>query len=1205
MSEVKWNKQQQEAINARDTSIIVSAAAGSGKTAVLVRRLLEILSDEALGVRADRIAVVTFTNDAAAQMKQRLTDALDAALDAEPHNHWLRSQQNLISSAKISTIHTFCFDMIKDNTKDLDVSSGFRILDESDEKILLSKALDNVFERLYSDPATASVMDRLVEFFSTGERKDANLENAVLKIYDFLMSIPFPMDWLEKAKGNYTETDPLKNIYAVRFYEHTVSQLEFCLRQQKQALYTICKLMEDNAKLASLASVSGAAEDITATIAQIEETLYSLKNTDIPWDERIQVSICSPGKKRSYAKSAEFTSANDLHRRYMEKAVSLAEDIRRFTSENIKCDLEISHEILTHLTMLLDMLIKEMAALKSEKNALGFSDAEQLAIRLLCRKDESGKTVRTELAQGLSEYYKLIMIDEFQDANENQNLIFRLLSHNGTPEKNGDNLFVVGDVKQSIYGFRLANPAIFREAFRNADDYSQEYSGSNSRIVFNRNYRSSNDVIDFTNFVFEHLMTEDVGGVDYNDNEKLVMGASYPEKDRSTTLLMRDYSKATEQMNIKEAEADAVAAEIASMIGKVDISDGDTVRKCKASDFCILLRDNKRGQLYTDALMRYGIDGVCEETEGYLESREIAVLINFLRIIDNPLCNIPMVSVLMSAIFMLTADDIAQIRLTGENSIYNCVKEYMKTPVTAENSALHERLAYFTAVLNKLRRDASSMNLEKLIRTIYDSTDFLSSVQAFDDGIQKRANLRQLLVYAESYEQNYDGGLSGFIRYLDDICRSSDLKRASVVSNSDAVSIKTIHKSKGLEYPFVFLCGTSKKFCLYDEKDICLLNNDLGIAFTIQDHNRLYKYEPVSYKYLKAVTHRSTLSEELRLLYVAMTRAKEQLFISMVNELGSKGTTTFASRAKLFCGMITAADGITPDIAAEAASMRDWLIMAYAVHPAFDEYANNSSIKEYLTIFTDSRLRVITSDPEKKHEDLSENYDDTFISEETVQLLTDRFTKAEQENYISTAAKFTITEIAKNNEELTLELPEFSQKYAGLTAAQAGTAMHTFMQYADFNAAEKSTDSVAEEADRLEEMGILSAPERQSLDIGRLFGFFDSDLYRRMKKSDEICREKKFLIKISELSLDDNQAEEYNNNSMLQGIADCFFVEDGGIVLIDYKTDRVRSEDVLIGRYALQLRLYSAAFEKIRGLKVKEAYLYSFSLGRKVRIPID
>ena len=1206
MADVQWNERQQQAISARNTSVIVSAAAGSGKTAVLVQRLLEILSDEQNEVSADRIAVVTFTNDAAAQMKQRLSEALTAAIEKYPLNDWLSRQQSLINSAKISTIHTFCFDMIKDNTKDLFVSSGFRILDEADESIIISKAADAVFEKLYSDSRTAPMMTRLVDFFSVSERKDVNLEEVLLKIHEFLMSVPFPEDRLAAAAEKYTETDPFKNDYSREFFDYTLSQLKFCLRQQKHAMSDIERLLEENEKMRKLASVTGALNDIIITAEQIQNCIETMENEELDWNGRIRISVTNPGRKRSYPKSPEFTAANDLHRRSLENAIALADGVNTFTEENIRRDFGILKGVIKDLALMEKMLNEEITELKTEKNALGFSDAEQLAIKLLCRRDETGKYVRTPLAQQLSEYYRLIMIDEFQDANENQNLIFRLLSHNGTPEKNGDNLFVVGDVKQSIYGFRLADPTIFRNAFRSADDYTDDYSGTNSRIVFNRNYRSSRDVIDFVNFVFERLMTEDVGGVDYNENEKLVMGASYPEKDRSVNFIITDYSKDETELGIDEAEAEAVAEKICSMIGKTEITDGKASRKCTPKDFCILLRDNKRGQLYTDALRKRQIDAVCEETSCYLEAREIAVLLNFLRIIDNPLCDIPMVSVLMSPIFMLTADETAQLRLISADSVYSCILQFLASPPSDETAVLRRKLEYFTDTLARLRINSSSMSMEKLIRTIYDSTDFLSSVQVYDDGVQKRANLRQLLVYAKNYEDNYDGGLSGFIRYIDDICGSGkDLKRASVNTSADTVAVKTIHKSKGLEYPFVFLCGTSKGFNTRDEKDICLMNNSMGISFTVQNHDSLYKYEPVSYSLMQLASHRNLLSEEMRLLYVALTRAKEQLFISMMNDTGSKGSTTLSSRARLFSQMIAAEDKITPDIVSQAASMRDWLIMAFAVHPSFRGYAEKNGITPPSPAMTSSSITVSgngaaeeAASPEA--EQVSRNF-----SEETVQLLLSRFAKADESVSAETAAKLTITEIAKSGEELTLNLPDFTQRYSGLTAAQAGTAMHTFMQYADFEKAEKGTEAVSLEADRLTELGVISEAERKSLDIKKLYGFFESDIYKRIKKADEICREKKFLVKISELSLDDELGEEYNNNnSMLQGIADCFFVEDGEIVLIDYKTDRVSSEAVLADRYRMQLKLYSAAFEKIRGQRVKEAYLYSFSLERKVRIPL-
>ncbi|MCD7731482.1 MAG: helicase-exonuclease AddAB subunit AddA [Oscillospiraceae bacterium] len=1198
-----WTDRQLDAINARDTAVIVSAAAGSGKTSVLVERLVRILSDPVNKVPADRIIVVTFTNDAAAQMKQRLSDALSAQLELEPNNYWLCRQQSLISAAKISTIHSFCFDMIRENIQSLDISSGFRILDETEEELIVSKALGNVFEQLYEE--NPEMMNELTDFTCKGSRNDSNLERVVLKIHRFIMSLPFPEDALDGYTIRYSEPfdsekDPLAKAYAGFISD---------------SLNRIARLADYAAELVSEAGESKASDIISGERDLFISLAEKAMDTSLEWNERfgfdsVKFEVCRyPKTDKGSPEQIIVEKVKEIRKNYKEQAAKLSSEAF-FSLEDIFDDYDKCCNVLRGLSIIVKKLITETARIKSEKNALGFSDAEQLAVKLLCAKDEKGTICKTPLARELSEYYSLIMIDEFQDANNIQNTIFRMLSRGGTAESNGDNLFVVGDVKQSIYRFRLANPKNFIDVLESSDIYTPEYKGKNAAVLLNRNFRSSKDVVDFVNDVFATVMSKAVGDIDYTVNEQLEAGAVYPEANRSAEFIFTKYDPSAENDNAEVnnasenadegetvgevcAEARAVAIKISSMLGLRTVFDKGELRPCECKDFCILLRDRARGQLYADELLKIGIKATCEETTGYLKSREIAVLVNILTVIDNPMRDIPLVSVLMSPMFMLTADEMAELRLLTENKydhIYKCVLFAMQNQ---ESYSAAGKLKKFIEIYEKLRICAASQSLERLIRTIYDSTDFLSSVQAYSDGDQKKANLRLLLEYAKSYEQNSAGGLSGFIRYLHDISeKGGDFVRASIVSPADnAVSIKTIHKAKGLEYPFVFLCGTSKPFNLKDSSDYMQINLDYGIGFKIQDRNHLKLYNSFPQYVISRINRQDTISEEMRLLYVALTRAKEQLFITVPND----GKT--AAKIDSISMNIAALGGVTPVVAASARSMLDWLLMALLTHPDGSRIQVNPDIpirssKAKITV-TESDSALEEADKEQKEKAVPD--------EESVRQLLDSFNFHYESRLPNTLAKLTITEIAKSeNDEIFLRRPDFSADYSSLTPAEIGTAMHTFMQYADYSAAE--TDLIGQ-AKALEEKGLLGKAEAEALNLSQLKKFFDSDFYGRIKNSPEIRREQKFLIEISELGLDDELGLEYNNtNGMLQGIADCVFEENGEIVLVDYKTDRVNSEIILADRYRRQLLLYSAALEKIFDKKVKEAYLYSFSLGREIKI---
>ena len=497
------------------------------------------------------------------------------------------------------------------------------------------------------------------------------------------------------------------------------------------------------------------------------------------------------------------------------------------------------------------------------------------------------------------------------------------------------------------------------------------------------------------------------------------------------------------------------------------------------------------------------------------------------------------------------------------------------------------------SVFDKLRYCAASQRLERFIRTIYDSTDFLSAVQVFRDGSQKRANLRLLLDVAESYEKNSGGGISGFVRYVDMIIRkNSDLKRASTVSAADnAVSVKTIHKSKGLEYPFVFLCGTSKKFNESDVNSRMIINPDFGLGFKIQDRANLKSYNSFPLYVMRRIERDNLASEEMRLLYVALTRARERLFITVSDSEKVRKKISSVSDEIIISG------GLTADMISSANSMLYWISAAMLVHPDGEWFRDGNpvpQVKEAPAV----RFSVIKPDSRSRE---NEKEDVVFPDSAEVQQLKDFFEYKYNSELIDKSAKITVTEISKSgdNEKLYLRRPDFVSERGQLTAAEKGTAMHTFMQYSDYSAAEENPES---EAERLAEMGLLTDEERQSLDMQQLKEFFKSELYGRMKKSDKVRCEQKFLIKKSDAALDDERLMEYNNSSMLQGIADCMFEENDGIVIIDYKTDRVSSEGVLVRRYDLQLKLYSAALGRIFGKTVKEAYLYSFALGKAIRV---
>lgn len=1198
---MSWTEEQQDAINLRNTGIVVSAAAGSGKTSVLVERLIGVLSDTVNKTPADRLIVVTFTNDAAAQMKQRLADALSSKIAKEPDNVWLCSQQALLQTAKISTIHSFCFDLIRENIRTLDISAGFRILDETEENLLRKKAVENVFEDYYKH--SPAVIGKLADFFSEKGRGDEQLEKIILETHEFLTSIPYYEDWVNEKINFFRNPvnvadDPLANFYigTLRdFYTETLRKINYLERWINAVFKTTSAC-------------------VTTEKTDVVNAINKLDAVNDPWKDRVcdasisTTRFTAPDKNiiaSDDAARVEFEAMKEFHKKYKNKLNTVSKNV--FTLSKIQDDYKVHADVIEMLLKMIISFADELAKLKNEKNALGFSDAEQLTIRLLTKKNKDGEICRTPLAIALSDYYSMIMIDEFQDANNNQDLIFKMLSKNGTPEKGGTNLFVVGDVKQSIYRFRLANPKLFIDVINKSEPYERsKFKGTNAAIYLNKNFRSSEPVINFVNYVFSTIMSRRNGDVDYNANERLVKGLEYPPADRTTEFIVVPEPK---DENIVD-EPYAVAKKISSMLGVAEVCDKGNMRPCEPRDFCILMRGKKKAKDYVKALAERGIRAHSEEPDGYLESSEISVLINLLAVIDNPMQNIQLVSVLMSPMFMITAEEMALLAVENENrdKYFRVIKKVLNGETQiGKDTALYAKLERFMQLFDKLRYCAASQRLERFIRTIYDSTDFLSAVQVYSDGRQKRANLHLLLDIAESYENNSGGGITGFVRYVNTILKNEGkMHHASTISAADnAVFIKTIHKSKGLEYPFVFLCNTISEFNGMDTKKNFIINSEYGMSFKYHDRANLKRYETFPHTVMKGMEKADLVSEEMRLFYVALTRARERLFIT-VPEAAKKKYETLKND-------IIISGGLTEAIIAKANSMLYWIFAVMLVHPGCSWFRDNSRL---MTVSSAPTVNIVPIKHDKVEEAEKQNDEDeeenkkeekkpepAVADEKMVKKLKDAFSFSYNSGLTDKSAKITVTEIAKSGGEdkLYLRRPEFAAEKDGLTAAEKGTATHTFMQYADFDAAEKD---IASEAERLVEMGLLTEEECRSINLKEVEAFFTSDLYQRLKKSDEVRREQKFLIKKCDASLDDDRLMEYNNNSMLQGIADCMFEEEDGIVIIDYKTDRVNSEGVLVQRYDLQLRLYSAALGSIFDKPVKEAYIYSFALGKEIKVNI-
>lgn len=1166
-----WTDEQLSAIKVRDCSVIVSAAAGSGKTSVLVERLINIIADSEKQLPVEKMIVVTFTKAAAAEMRQRLSVSLSKLIEKDPENDWLARQNTMLGCAAISTISSFCMELLRKNICSLSFSSGFRISDEAEESILKKQAYNNTSDYFYRERYNDMLKLRN-NFCGTN---DYQLEKIVYELYECISSAPFFDLWLDGADEKY------KNGQYQKEYERIIQgKLQDCITEYRNAEAAAGKL--DSQKISDL---------IRSDKKFFENALEILKTKGYYefYKEVSKISFARfPGGKKS--DDAEIVhSYRDSYKQYISEIKEKLSVYCNFANDINKCT-----EILDIMSDFLKQFDKELLALKESKNVIGFNDAERLVLRLLAEIKENGEIVKTPLAEELSDYYDLIMIDEFQDSNNRQDMIFRLLSKGGSSEEYGNNLFFVGDVKQSIYRFRLANPDNFINAVKKSKPY-EKGNKEMSCIRLSKNFRSSKEVIDFSNYIFSCIMSDKCGDIDYNSEEYLYEGASFCDGDRKPVIMLYDKSDSSTEAS----EAKFVAEKISQMLNdKVPVScdGGKSSRPCQMNDFCILMRGNKEIKTYAEELGKLGINAEGNAEPGYLRSREISVLVNLLKVVDNPLLDMPIMSVMLSPMFMFTPDEAAEVRLVDRKaSLYmNICKgiglDESEQPVFKD--ALLEKAKALYSIITELRLYVSAYNLQELIRRIYDVTDFMSVIQLYGNGKRKKANLRMMLEYAGNYEKNNDGGLPGFIRYIDHIMDSeSDLGAVSDSAGvKNAVSIKTMHKSKGLEYPFVFIVGTEKKFNTQDSKNLYQFSYDLGLGFKIQEPVKFERYKTLPYELIKTRNRLDFISEEMRLLYVAMTRARERLFITMnCGESAVKKAVDYAKK-------IYAQQGITAELAASASSMGDWLMMCMTAHSKSARLREFFGIYESFRYSNDFEVEYEMFKPKKAEEDSIKESAAVHESADSdmVRKLEEMFSFEYDMSLSALTAKMSVSDMSKETSEsfISLRRPELSGEAGELTPAEKGTALHKFFQFAAFKNLEKDINA---EKERLYHEGYLTAKQRDSINEKDVKAFLDSRLYARINQAKKVYREKKFLIAIDDLGLNNEYGEEYKSTmGMVNGIIDMVLEFDDHLVLVDYKTDRVSDINELAERYSSQLELYKKTLEQTETLPVTETLIYSF-----------
>lgn len=1173
-----WTPAQYDAIYARGGSLLVSAAAGSGKTSVLVQRLLQRLTDPTHPVAADRLLVVTFTKAAAAEMKSRIAKEIGSLLEQEPDNIHLQRQQILLNRAHISTIHSFCSELVRENFYKLGISPDFRILEESEILLLrhevMAAVLDGYYER------KDELFYELVDTFSVG-RDDGRIAQMVQTLYDFTRSHPFPDRWLSETAFAYRTEAPVQETP----WGKTV------LNFARQAVNYCCSLVRNSLELMEASpDIQRAYEE--AYLADLAGLLAIEKAIEtVDWN--LLIELCS---SFSYKRLKTLKGAKEDPIRL---SVAANRDEVKATLKKLGalfCGTEAAcMEDLKRLSPLVDKLFEVVRTYsgrldeeKAKKKAADFGDLEHWALRLLVKDTDRGPEWTPEALE-LSQRFEEVMVDEYQDTNEAQDMIFQALS------RNSENLFLVGDVKQSIYGFRQAMPQLFLRRRQAYPLYQRDAERYPACIVLDRNFRSARGVTDAVNFVFRQLMSRETGDLDYGGDEELVPAADYPPQAAAMRLDILDLS-AGEEEEMVAAEARHLAVMILELTAQETVLDSGEERPLAFSDITILLRSaNQYAYQYVKELRAYGVPAAADTAVGFFSAPEVAAVLAFLRVIDNPMQDIPLLSVLMGPVYGFTADDMARLRIHEKSK-----NIYLMLAGAAKED---KRVAGVLQDIERFRMLAAAMTSDRLINELYERTGFPEVVQAMENGELRLANLRLLLDYARKYETSGYNGLSGFVRFLDRLERQNqDLSAATASEGSvNAVRIMSIHRSKGLEFPVCIVAGCARHFNK-DHSEV-LLHPQLGFGCRLPDAETGGRLTTLPREAIALELDREEMSEELRVLYVAMTRAKQKLIMLTSVKDVDKVLARLASK-------LPRAGRLQPYIVRGCGSISDWLILCALRHPSGNALRERAGIGERpaLPAAEAWEIRLLRGEQtaEKEAEQLPQESSAPALQEQDRALL-QSFERLFHYQYpyqelAALQAKVTASGLAEQTEQKRFEAssrPAFMEK-GGLTPAEKGTALHAYLQFADFA---KAAGSPQQELERLVGERFLTREQASAVELEKVERFFTSNLGARLLRSKNILREYRFTVELpAREAAPELSAEWADQKVVLQGAIDCAFEEDGAFVILDFKTDRVKSSQELRGRYAVQLSLYRRALQQCINQKVKECLLYSFHLGETCTI---
>ena len=1238
--ERKWTPAQKSAIDTRDCNVLVSAAAGSGKTAVLVERIISMITDPDKNIDIDRLVVVTFTKAAAAQMKDKIRKALDSMLDENPGDVNLLRQITLLNNAQITTIDSFCLWIIRNHFPEVNLDPGFRIMDEGEKKLIENDVLEDVLEEFYAE--ADEEFFNLVDAFGMG-RDDSGLVSIIDKIYRFSRSNPWIDEWFDECMLVYD--DETYDNPAIKELYDSIKNALLDYRDKYNRLVDICS------EPAGPAAYTGA---LQSDLLGINEMINSQDFGELGRKIRT-FSFEALSRKKDAGADPDIKEYVKGQRKLFKDYIGRLND-KIFLKEDdgIFEDMQGAGIQIRTLLKVAKVYAKRVSEVKREKGIIDFNDMEHLALSILVKK-EDGKLVYTETADKLANRFEEILIDEYQDSNQLQEVILNAVSKTRLSGEN-NNIYMVGDVKQSIYKFRLACPELFIEKY---DTYGE--TGDNVRIELQKNFRSRENVLECANDVFSHIMNKNFSGIGYDETVRLNAGFPYPEysdsnygdeANKSTDVILIS-SENEEEATTRELEADRLAKLIEGIVSSgVNVYDADEniYRPAEYRDIVILTRSvTGWADTFADALMDRGIPAYTDSSTGYFSVREIQVILSMLTIVDNPVQEISLAAAMMSYFGGFTAAELGMVRKLGrehaDKNTHNNLYEHLKAVAVlggADNiqetdvKQLSGKCALFLAKLTEYRDKSSVEPLYDLCwEMIYDSGyyDYVGTMPA---GAQRQANLNVLLERAAGYGKSSYSGLFNFLRYIERLKKFDEdfAEGAASLDNENLVRIMSIHKSKGLEFPIVILAGAHKSINFMDATAPVLVDQNLGIAVDYVDLERRTKTPTIIKGAMARRIVRESIAEEERLLYVAMTRAREKLIITGVvkdadktldkyraksEELATDGTLSYADSENIknyldmimpvclmdsdklkgsFKVMVDAVEDSEADADETGNSFETGNVTDIdavkagealdgnneAGYPSLDELpeyvpADNASGRMKLTVSQLKAMQAEDNSEENAYMDDSvkeafekEAYDEQAADNGNRDGQTDSETIAEPSNSI---------------------IPKFiSGEEVQLAANERGSAYHRVMECLDYSVS-VNLDGVKADINRMLETGKMNELQVKSVNPWDIYTFVQSDTGRRVANAvncGSVRREQPFVF-------------EYEGQ-LIQGIIDLYFEEDGEFVLVDYKTDRVMKgeagEKELVRRYAIQLDYYAKALTQLTGKTVKEKIVYSFALGKEI-----